>query len=180
MRTIALFGGSFDPPHLGHEAVVTALLNHSEIDEVLIMPTFLNPFKSSSEAPAEKRLKWLKEIFASKKRVTISSFEVDQNKKVPTITTVEHLLKGDEKIYLVIGADNLSSLKDWYQFDKLKKKVTFLVASRDNIEIPKEFIKLNVDYDVSSTKLREQIDITQLCKANSKEIADYYKEKNEK
>ena len=183
MRTIALFGGSFDPPHLGHEAVVKALLELHEIDEVLIMPTFLNPFKSSYFAPAKKILQWLKEIFSSKERVKISSFEVKQNKKVPIITTVEYLLKTYEKVYLVIGADNLLSLKDWYKFDELRTKVTFIVASRDEIEIPEEFIKLNVNYDVSSTVLREEIDKTKLCKVNSEEIAEYYKkmkEKNEK
>jgi len=180
MRTIALFGGSFDPPHLGHKAVVQALLKLREIDEVLIMPTFLNPFKSSSFAPAKKRLQWLKEIFSSNKRVKISSFEVEQNKKVPTITTVEYLLRTYEKVYLVIGADNLSSLKSWYKFDTLKEKVTFIVASRDGIKIPEEFVTLHVNYDISSTMLREDIDKAKLCKVNSDEIAEYYKEKNDK
>ena len=46
MDTIALFGGSFDPPHIGHEAVVKALKDFKEIDKIIIMPTFLNPFKS--------------------------------------------------------------------------------------------------------------------------------------
>ncbi len=180
MRTIALFGGSFDPPHLGHEAVVQALLKLREIDEVLIMPTYLNPFKSSSFAPAQMRLKWLKEIFSSLDRVKISSFEVEQNKKVPTIETVEYLLKSYQKVYLVIGADNLSSLKKWHRFDTLKKKVTFIVASRDDIDIPPEYIQLQVDQSISSTRLRSQIDTTKLCKVNAQEIAHYYKENNEK
>ncbi|MDF1879536.1 nicotinate (nicotinamide) nucleotide adenylyltransferase [Sulfurimonas sp. SAG-AH-194-C20] len=180
MRTIALFGGSFDPPHLGHEAVVTALLSLSEIDKVLIMPTFLNPFKSSSFAPAQKRLRWLKEIFCTYKNVFIDSFEVQKNEKVPTITTVEYLLESYDKVYVVIGADNLKDLQKWYKFDELKRKVVFIIASRDEITVPKEFKKLLVKQDISSTALRSTMNKDQLCKINAEEIMNYYKEKNDK
>ena len=72
MKTIALFGGSFDPPHLGHYSIVHALLEIKEIDEIIVMPTYLNPFKDASFAPAELRLRWLKEIFKEERKVTVS------------------------------------------------------------------------------------------------------------
>ena len=143
------------------------------------MPTFLNPFKSSYFAPAHLRLKWLKEAFGAFEKVAVSSYEVSQNQKVPTIETVNHLLKSYEKIYLVIGADNLKSLKKWFCFDELKDKVTFMVASREKIEIPKEFIRLRVNENISSTTLRNKIDKNYLPKINAEEITQYYKEKNE-
>jgi nicotinate-nucleotide adenylyltransferase len=179
MRKVALFGGSFDPPHLGHEAIVKALNRLDYIDKIIVIPTFLNPFKSSSFAPANLRLKWLKEIFKGFSKVEVSSYEVSQNQKVPTIETVNHLLKSYEKIYLVIGADNLESLEQWYHFDELKNKVTFIVASREEIEIPKEFITLRVNENISSTTLRTKIDKNYLPKINAEEIKQYYKEKNE-
>ncbi len=179
MRTVALFGGSFDPPHLGHEAVVKALLPLSEIDKIIIMPTFLNPFKSSSFAPAKKRLKWLKEIFAPYKNVLIDSFEVQKNEKVPTITTVKYLLESYDKVYVVIGADNLKDLKKWYKFDELQELVTFVVATRDEIHVPQEFIKLLVQENISSTTLRELMNKERLCTVNAQEIMNYYKEKND-
>jgi len=179
MRTVALFGGSFDPPHLGHEAVVKALLPLSEIDKIIIMPTFLNPFKSSSFAPAKKRLKWLKEIFAPYKDVLIDSFEVQKNEKVPTITTVKYLLESYDKVYVVIGADNLKDLKKWFKFDVLKELVTFIVASRDEIHVPQEFIKLLVQENTSSTMLRQTMNKEKLCTVNAQEIINYYKEKND-
>jgi len=81
MNTIALYGGSFDPPHLGHEAIVKALRELDFIEKVVVMPTFLNPFKESFTAPAELRLQWLKKIFSSYKDVEVSSYEVDLKKK---------------------------------------------------------------------------------------------------
>ena len=178
-QTVALFGGSFDPPHLGHEAVVKALISQSEIDKIVIMPTFLNPFKSSSFAPPEKRLKWLKEIFSTSKDVYIDSFEVEKHEKVPTITTVEYLLKSYDKVYLVIGADNLKDLQKWYKFDELQRIVTFLVASRDEIYVPQEFLKLFVQADISSTSLRRTMNIDKLSAVNAEEIMNYYKEKHD-
>ena len=179
MRTIALFGGSFDPPHLGHEAIVKALNKLDFIDKIIIMPTFLNPFKSSSVAPATQRLKWLEEIFSRMEKVKVSSFEVNQNRKVSTLETVKHLLKSYEKIYLVIGADNLKSLEKWQGFDELKRRVTFIVATREKIEIPKDFICLEIDEDVSSSSLRNSINGDKLSKINAKKIVTYYKENNE-
>ncbi|MEA2092127.1 MAG: nicotinate (nicotinamide) nucleotide adenylyltransferase, partial [Campylobacterota bacterium] len=151
MKTIALFGGSFDPPHIGHEAIVKALLDIEYIDKVIVMPTFLNPFKSQSFAPPGLRLKWLKGIFDGYNRVEVSDYEVKQKQKVPTIKSVKHFLKEYKKIYLVIGADNLASLKRWKNYAELKELVTFIVASRDNIEIPKEFLTLKRDEKISST-----------------------------
>lgn len=179
MNTIALFGGSFDPPHVGHEAVVKALQKLSYIDKIVIMPTFLNPFKHSFDAPAVLRLKWLKSIFLDDNNVLVDDYEVSLGKKVPTIQTVTHLLKSYDKIFLVIGADNLANLEQWYHFKELKEKVTFIVASRENIKISKAFISLKVEEDISSSALRENIDENKLPKKCAKEIAQYYKENNE-
>ncbi len=177
MDTIALFGGSFDPPHIGHEAIVKALSSLKEIDKVIIMPTFLNPFKSNFYAPASLRAKWLKEIFSEYENVEISDYEALQQRQVPTIETVKHLLKSYKKIYLVIGADNLSSLGRWNSYDELRELVTFIVAPRDDIEIPKEFLRVSVDEKISSTNLRENIEISKLPKKCAQVIYNYYKEK---
>jgi len=179
MRTIALFGGSFDPPHLGHEAIVKALNKLDFIDKIIVMPTFLNPFKSSSVASAIQRLEWLKEIFSPIKKVEVSSFEVEKNTKVSTLETVTYLLKSYEKIYVVIGADNLKSLAQWQGFEELKNKVTFIIASREKINVPKNFICLEIDEKISSSQLRNKMNVNQLSKINAEKIVTYYKENNE-
>ena len=178
MENIALFGGSFDPPHIGHMAVVEALNKLDYIDKIIIMPTFLNPFKSESHAPSELRFKWLKEIFKDFKNVKIDRYEVEQNRQVPTIESVKYLLKTYKNVYLVIGADNLASLEKWNSYLELKDLVTFIVASRDNIIVDKKFIQLNVDEKTSSSVLRENIEISMLPKECATEIEQYYKENN--
>jgi nicotinate-nucleotide adenylyltransferase len=178
METIALFGGSFDPPHIGHEAIVKALLQLQEIDKVVIMPTFLNPFKSESHADAHLRLEWLQELFKEYKNVLIDAYEVTQKRKVPTIETVEYLLKKYKKIYLVVGADNLEKLHHWHKFEELKRLVTFIVATRDGITIPENFISLQIDESISSSCLRDAMDETKVPQACASAIVKYYKEKN--
>ena len=176
--TIALYGGSFDPPHIGHKAIIEALEKLNYIDKIIVMPTFLNPFKSESHAPSELRFKWLKEIFKDFKNVKIDRYEIEQNRQVPTIESVKYLLKTYKNVYLVIGADNLASLENWDSYWELKDLVTFIVASRDNIIVDKKFIQLNVDEKISSSTLRENIEISMLPKECATEIEQYYKENN--
>ncbi len=179
METIALFGGSFDPPHIGHKAIVEALNKLDYIDKVIVMPTFLNPFKSSSYAPSKLRLQWLQEIFKGLDKVKIDNYEVNQNRAVPSLESVQYLLKKYDKVYLVIGADNLNSLEKWNNFKELNSLVTFIVASRDDINIDTKFIKLNINKKISSSELRDNIKLSKLPKECAREIEIYYKEKNE-
>ena len=180
MDTIALFGGSFDPPHIGHEAIVKEILKLKMVDKVVIIPTYLNPFKSKFYAPSTLRLKWLNKIFTPYTNVEIDSYEIDLQRKVQTIETVQYLLKNHKKIYLVIGADNLESLSKWYKYNELKTLVSFIVAQRDEIDIPANFIKLKVEVNISSTSLREDIDKAKLSNICSDEITKFYKENNDK
>jgi len=159
MKTVALFGGSFDPPHIGHEAVVKAALNFKEIQKVVVMPAFLNPFKTSHHHDSELRFKLLQKMFQDYDRVEVSSFEVDKKRSVASIESVLYLLKKYKKIYLIIGADNLSSLKNWHRYEELEQRVTFLVATRGDILIPKSFLTLSVDEDISSTQIRNKLKV---------------------
>jgi len=174
MKYIALFGGSFDPPHLGHVAVVEALLQREDIEKIIVMPTYLNPFKFESVAPSSLRLKWLRDIFSSYENVVISDYEVNQNKKVPSIQSVDYLLQNNKNLYLVIGADNLKSFDKWYKYEELITKVKVIIASRNSIAVNDTFTLLHVSEDVSSTALRKDMDISKLPQKCAKEIFQYY------
>ena len=176
MKTIALFGGSFDPPHLGHKAVVDAILSTLDVDEVVVMPAYLNPFKSKVFAPSQLRLKWLQEIFSSYKNVKIDDFELTCKQKVPTLQTVQHLREKYENIYLVIGADNVKTLHTWHGYEELSKLVTFVVATRDDEPIDDHYLRLHVDEPISSTSLRKEIKKEFLPPCVADEIEKFYKE----
>ncbi|WP_298706871.1 ribosome silencing factor [uncultured Campylobacter sp.] len=98
---IALFGGSFDPPHAGHDAAVRAILSALKPDLLVIMPSFLNPFKKSFSAPPQLRLKWCRALWSDAPHVEVSDYEISQNVPVPTIQSVKFLLEkhgGNSKI----------------------------------------------------------------------------------
>ncbi len=156
--TYALFGGSFDPPHLGHLEIIKKALELKEIDRVLVMPTYLNPFKSSYNIEPKKRLEWVEKAF-DLEGVEISSFEIEQNRAVYTIESFEHLSKELNIKYIIIGADNLKSITKWASFDKLNSQICWIVATREGQDLElkslREYILLNISVDVSSTELRE-------------------------
>jgi len=180
---IAIFGGSFDPPHIGHEKIIQKALEKLDIDVLFVVPTYLNPFKKKFFAPPHLRYKWVKKLLLPYKKAKVLDYELKQNRPVPTIETVEYLKKRYpvDKIYLIIGADNLPTLHKWKEYDKLKKMVEFVVVTRDDTPIPEELQKLQLNVNISSTNLREKLDKKMLPKAVAEEIWEYYqnKEKNE-
>lgn len=180
MKTIALFGGSFDPPHIGHIKIVEALKKLSFIDKVVVMPTYQNPFKSSFSAPPYLRLQWLRDIFKNDTQVEVNSYEVDLKKATPTIESVLYLNEFYDKIYVVIGADNLGSLKKWHRYEELKKMVNFIVVTRNDMPLEDNFLTLTIQENISSTQLRRDIQREKLPKECAAEIEKYYKEKNDK
>ncbi len=160
---IAIFGGSFDPVHIAHEAIVKTALNELDIDKLIIVPTYLNPFKNSFYLNPITRFKLLKKVFQKVKKVEISDYEINQEKLSYTINTVKYLsnLYNPSKIYLILGEDNIKNLENWYQIEDLRKIVEFVVASRKGFENneAKKFKNLNIDINISSSELRDKIDI---------------------
>ena len=155
---VILFGGSFDPIHKGHLAIINEV---SKIgDKVIVVPNYLNPLKNSFSAPADLRLKWLKQTINNPK-VEISDYEIKQNKVCYTIDTIKHFKQFYDKISFVIGADNLETLHKWKNIEELQTLVKFIVVTRDNqgekgkmsigVKIEK-VIKLNMP--ISSTEIR--------------------------
>jgi nicotinate-nucleotide adenylyltransferase len=160
---IAIFGGSFDPIHVAHVTVVKEALKTLDIDLVIVIPTYLNPFKSSFHLNPQTRFKLLEKVFNNFEKVKICDYEINQQKASYSIDTVNYLknIYNPSKIYLIIGEDNLKSLDKWHEIDKLKELVEFVVASRKGFESKKakEFKNLDINIDISSSLLRDRIDL---------------------
>ncbi|OPA72345.1 nicotinate (nicotinamide) nucleotide adenylyltransferase [Campylobacter pinnipediorum subsp. caledonicus] len=176
---LALFGGSFDPPHMGHDSIVKIALNELNIDKLVIMPTFISPFKANFSAPPDVRLKWVKDIWGSLENVEISDFEIEQKRPVPTIQTAIYLKEkyNPENFYLLLGADHIRNLSTWHNYNELKNIVKFIVAKRDEIEIPKNLQKINTDVHISSSEIREGIGYELLNDNIKEDIIKFYKGK---
>lgn len=175
---VAIFGGSFDPPHIGHVQIVQEALKNLPITKLYIVPTYLNPFKTKFHVDAKTRFEWLKKLFTCKE-VEILDYEINQERPVPTIETVRYLLKTKhlEKIYLIIGADNYANLPKWHNYEELKTLVEFVVATRDEEHLPKDLKKLSINVNISSSKLREKMDITFIPKIIENDVKMYYQGK---
>lgn len=179
---VALFGGSFDPPHIGHIGIIDASLQRLDIDKLIVIPTYLNPFKSSSMATASMRLKWVKKIFKRYEKVEVSDFEINQNKVTTTFESVNHFSTHYEVKYFIIGADNLSKITLWSQFEWLNRHLTWVIAKRKGYNIDttnlKNFIILEVCIDnISSTQLRDGEKLDYIDKSVRDEISSFIKNK---
>lgn len=160
---LAIFGGSFDPVHTAHEAIVNEAINSLNIDKLVVVPTYLNPFKSNFHFEPELRKDLLEKVFKNSNKVEICDYEIKQNRPVYSIETVQYLnnLYQPSKIFIIIGADNVKDLNKWNRIDELKSLAQFVIATRNGFDkkIDTSFKILNVNVDISSTKLRKEIDL---------------------
>lgn len=172
---IAIYGGSFDPPHIGHIDIVECAIKALLIEKLVVVPTFLSPFKSHSDASALQRLVWLQKVFDGFANVEVSDFEVKQKRPVPSIETVIHFKKQCKgTLYFIIGADNLTSLHRWHRFSELDSMVTWVVASRNNLDIPDTMLTLHINKTISSRELRETMQRSWLSECIADEIITFY------
>ena len=171
-----MFGGSFDPPHLGHMKIIESALKTLDIDKLFVVPTFLSPFNECFAAPALMRLKWLQTLFKNNDKVDVLSFECDQHRQVPTIETILHLkaLYPHAKIYLIVGSDAYESLPLWKRHDELVQLVECVVATRYTHAYPHDLKILPIHVNISSSKLREKFDETFIPQAIRNEVKAYY------
>ena len=173
---IAIFGGSFDPPHLGHLQIVQTALDRLDIDKLFVVPTFLSPFKESFTAPAQMRLKWLQRLFFDNPKVEVLSFECEQGRQVPTIETVLYLQTRypNAKTYLIVGSDAYETLPLWKRHTELMQLVECVVATRHTHSYPNDLKILPIHVNISSSKLREKFDEVFIPQAIRHEVKAYY------
>jgi nicotinate-nucleotide adenylyltransferase len=133
---IALFGGSFDPPHLGHQTVITQLLQRQIADEVWLVPVQNHPFHKAMSL-AEDRLNMLQLAVADlpaavADKTKIEQYEIDRPEVSYSWTTLEALAAKypQHTFSWVIGSDNLASFDQWYKFEKLLEQFTVYVYPR--------------------------------------------------
>lgn len=161
LNIVALFGGSFDPPHLGHKTIVVETLKHFNINKLVVVPTFLNPFKEASYFTTEERFKLAKELFGGDEKVVVDDYEIRQGKPVPTVQTLKHFQQSYDVRYIIVGADNLDNIEKWTEFDYLNEQITWLVATRAGYAIKSDKLRafelLEVEVDLSSTEIRNKI-----------------------
>ena len=178
MKT-ALFGGSFDPPHVGHLEIVRRVLNLPDIERIVVVPAWLNPFKSTSCADAETRLRWCRELF-DMEGVEVDDFEVASGRRVYTVETVRELKRKYPSLSaIVIGSDNLKDIGKWRDFEKLDAQMEWIVVGRGEVarhELERlgRYRYIEMDIPVSSSRIRAGGGREYLDKRLAAEIEEYY------
>lgn len=177
MKT-AVFGGSFDPVHNGHVQLAEAAINELGLDLILLMPTYIQPFKRNRRAGFSKdRINMLNLAFAGIKRCTVSSYEIDKGGISYSIDTLRHVRSefenGENKLYFIMGSDSLFSVKDWKKGDELLREFAVIVGDRpdDRGELLRQSIEALTDKygaevhilnaimpDISSSAIRDLIE----------------------
>ena len=155
---VAIFGGSFDPPHKGHQRIVEKAMKALDIDKLIVVPAYLNPFKISSLANAEQRLKWSHLLFDEIPNVIVDDYEIKEGKSTTTEQSVKHFNITYDVRYLIIGSDNLSTLTKWHQFEWLNSHISWVIVTREGYPLETESLKryktITLDAQISSTDIR--------------------------
>jgi nicotinate-nucleotide adenylyltransferase len=153
---VAVFGGSFNPPHVAHVLACALVLSMEEIDRLLVVPAYKHPFAKPLE-PFDDRVLMCELAMAWMPRVEVSRVEEELGGESRTLRTLEHLAKAhaDYSLRLVIGTDVLAEAPRWFGFEAITKLAPPIVLGRAGVDAPGAGRVLLPD--VSSTHVRAVI-----------------------
>jgi nicotinate-nucleotide adenylyltransferase len=166
MQRLGLFGGAFNPVHLGHLLVAQAAMEELELDGLFFIPASQSPFKQEvPAAPAELRLQWLRLALAGKTHYAVDDQEIRRGGVSYTIKTVRDYAQKfpQTKLFWLIGADNVPTLNKWAESDELAKLVEFAVIPRlgmTSVEFPQPFagrMLKGFPLEISSSEIRARV-----------------------
>ena len=161
MARLGLYGGTFDPIHIGHMHVITQLLRREVVDQIILFPAGQPRLREHSPIATGPQRRQMCELALHdlpadiSSRVEVNPIEILREGPSYTIDTVEAVAQSypDDSLHLIIGSDAYAKLDQWHRIDELKKIVTFIIIERpgsaagDGIDIGA--------LDVASTGIRE-------------------------
>ncbi len=184
-RNIAIYGGTFSPPHFGHLNVASSFLAKMQPDMLYIIPANIPPHKSLEQnLPAATRLEMTRLAFENLpeygRNLTVSDYELLQGGTSYTILTIEHFMQNVDKISLLCGTDMFLSLDSWHRAGEIFANAEIVCIRRENeknftkaIEEKSKFYRENFDAKIrfidtkpviiSSNQLRQMLAAKEDC-----------------
>jgi nicotinate-nucleotide adenylyltransferase len=162
---VGVYGGTFDPPHMGHLILAEAAREQLKLDKVMFIPAG-DPWRKADRkvTPAFHRLEMTRLAVQGNAAFEVQDFEVVREGPSYTVETLEILrdhLGNDAELYLILGEDALADLPNWRQPERLVELSTLAVANRRGVTMPAlPFDRARVvpvempGIDISSTELR--------------------------
>ena len=168
-QKIGVLGGTFDPAHIGHIKISKEAKKRFGLNIVIWAVTKKNPFKKKSPLSVKKRIKFAKKLISKNKFIKVSFFE-NKIKSNRTIDLINYLKKNrkNNKIFFIIGADNLINFHKWHKWQQISSKCNILVFDRYKYKVKslksityKKYNKKGLEYinfkkvNISSSQLRK-------------------------
>jgi nicotinate (nicotinamide) nucleotide adenylyltransferase len=162
-----VLGGSFDPPHIGHLVLAQEVRWQLELDEVRLVPCLRSPHKPEGHRfDAELRAQMVEAAVAGREGLLVSRVELRRPPPSYTVDTLRQMAaEPGVRLWLIMGADQLRSLRAWHEPDAILELARIAAVDRgEGAELPPEVDAARVDrvrmprIDISSTEIRRRID----------------------
>lgn len=163
MKKVGLFGGTFNPPHIGHLIMANEVFVALGLSEVRFMPNAKAPHKEVSQsATNEQRLKMVELAIEGVPYFKLETFELERGGISYTYDTMKRLCEREPDVvfYFIIGGDMIDSLHTWYRIDELVELVHFVGVKRPGFEAKTDYNVQMVEapeINLSSTFIRNRL-----------------------
>ncbi|MCQ2111740.1 MAG: nicotinate (nicotinamide) nucleotide adenylyltransferase [Bacteroidaceae bacterium] len=137
---IGIYGGTYNPIHIGHTSLANSLVQQGLVDEVWLLVSPQNPLKGNNSASYTDRFRMAQLATEGMEHIKASDFELHLPVPSYTITTLTELSKEfpEHQFTLIIGADNWKNFNRWYKADEIKANYRIIVYPRPGYEEPIE------------------------------------------
>ena len=132
---LGIFGGTFNPPHIGHVESAKSFIEALALDKLLIIPTFIPPHKvSESAVTPQDRLDMCALAFTGIDKTEVSDIEIKRGGKSYTYLTLNELYNEDTELFLLCGTDMLLTMDTWMHPEIIFARATICYARRESDE----------------------------------------------
>ncbi len=135
---ILLFGGTFDPPHMGHVSLLRNAIAVAKPDKVVVMPAGIPPHKQASATPGKLRMEMCRCFLPCFPNLEISDIEIKRQGSSYTWDSLQQLKRQNPQgdFYLCIGSDMLLYFEKWHRYQEILQMVTIVAQDREETDIP--------------------------------------------
>lgn len=166
MSKVGIFGGTFDPIHLGHLITAQSVREIRNLDKIIFIPAFISPHKSEVKTSSpEDRLNMIKLSVNDISFFDYSDMEIKKGGVSYTVDTLRELKKQYDELEFIIGYDNIFSFHTWKDPDEILKLTKIIVLKRKSSHPPPfkdEYYRQAVfvetrGIEISATDIRERV-----------------------
>lgn len=165
-QKVGIFGGTFDPIHIGHLITTQFVLEHRRLDKIILVPCNISPLKIDQfSSPPVHRMNMLELAIKNISNFSIFDYELKKGEISYTYDTLCEMKKYYESVELIIGYDNLAVFDRWHKPDEIFKLVDVIVMKRHKDKqykkthryFNKAIIIDTPSIDISSSEIRNRV-----------------------